>query len=315
MSCSSAASSSRSGRATSRVSAAACAAASTRWRSTVNRCSGLRCGRFRTRSQSGISAVIRPSWSRASHTPTAAWPGAEQREQRVAGRRGPRHRQRRAVGQPGQRARRQRQPGLRGGSRGAQHQGRVPGRVRRPGQHHLAVLFHHPVRERAALDPAAAQPGPAQPVRLAEGVLGRVGHGPPGPGQHAQQDVPVEQPERGGHLVLLLEHQPVQAATGHIVQRVPGVEYLLVRGAHLRAGRGRHPGGRDRLDRVHVSQPAAGLLQVGLEQEGQLAVVLGALVVAACSSASRAGAAARQSSSAPARSRSVSSGSPATCRA
>ena len=130
----------------------------------MNLCSGLRCGRFRTRSQSGISAVIRPSVSSASQTPTAACAGAEQGEQRVAGRGGPRHRQRRALGQPGQRPRRQRQPGLRGGRGGPQHQDRVTGRVGRPGQHHLAVLFHHPVGERAAVGRATPQPPGTRPA-------------------------------------------------------------------------------------------------------------------------------------------------------
>ena len=110
-------------------------------------------------------------------------------------------------------------------------------------------------------------------------MVDRVGDGPGRAGQHPEQHVPVEQPERPGHLVLLLEHQPVQAPPGDLVQRVPGVEDLLVRGADLGTWRGRHPGGRHRLDRVHVPQPAPGLLQVGLEQEGELAAGPGPLVV------------------------------------
>jgi len=118
-----------------------------------------------------------------------------------------------------------------------------------------------------------------QPGRLAEGVIGGVGDSPRGPGQHPQQHIPVEQAERAGHLVLLFKHEPVQAAPGGLVQRVPDVEDLLVGGAHLGPGRGRHPGGGHRLYRVHVPQPAPGLLQVRLEQEGQLAVGPCALVV------------------------------------
>ena len=44
-------------------------------------------------------------------------------------------------------------------------------------------------------------------------------------------------------------------------------------------GPGRHPRGRDGLDGVHVAQPAAGLLEVGLEQESQLAAALGSFHV------------------------------------
>ena len=206
-------------------------------------------------------------------------PGPEQGEQRVPGGRGPRDGQRRTFGQPVQSPRCQRQPGLGGRGGRAQHQRRVAGRVGGPGQHHLAVLFHHAVRERAAFGLTAPQPAAAQPVGLAEGVIGRVGDGPRGAGQHPEQHVPVEQPERPGHLVLLLEHQPVQPPPGDLVQRVPGIEYLLIGRADLGAWRGRHPGGRHRLDRVHVPQAAPGLLQVGLEQEGELPAGPGPLVV------------------------------------
>ena len=205
--------------------------------------------------------------------------GAQQGEQRVPGRRGPGDGQRRAFGQPVQGPRRQRQAGLRGRGGRAQDERGIADRVGGAGQHHLAVLFHHSVRERAALGPAAAQPAPAYPVRLAEGVINRVRDGTRGPRQHPEQHVPVEQAERAGHLVLLLKDQPVQAAPGDLVQRVPGVQDLLVGGADLGAGRGRHPRGRDRLDRVHVPQAATGLLQVGLEQEGQFAAHPGAFIV------------------------------------
>ena len=155
----------------------------------MNLCSGLRWGRFRTRSQSGISVVTRPSVSSASPHADGGLARPQQGQQRVAGRGGPRHGQRRAFGQPGQRARCQRQPGLRGGRGGPQHRDRVMGRVGRPGQHHLAVLFHHSVRQRAPVGRAAPQPPrarpAAQPIGLAEGVIDRVDHGPRGAGRHA----------------------------------------------------------------------------------------------------------------------------------
>lgn len=74
MSCNRAAMSSRSGRPTRRVSREARTAHSIRCRSTVQMCTALRCGRQRTRSQSGISRVIMPSASSASHTGTVDSP-------------------------------------------------------------------------------------------------------------------------------------------------------------------------------------------------------------------------------------------------
>ena len=284
MSCSSAASSSRSGRETSRASAAALAAHSTRCRSTVKRCSGLRCGPVAdplpVRDQRGQQALLverLPDRDRAR-------PGAEQRQQRVAGVGRPRDRQRRALGQPGQRPRRERQPDLGGRGGGPQHQHRVGRRHRRPGQDDLAVLLDHAVGERPAVRLAPAHPdaegaAAARPVGLAEGVIDRVGDGPARAGQLAQQRVAVEQAERARDLVLLLEHEPVEASPGDLVQHVAGVQDLLVGGPDLGPGRGRDPRGGDRLDGVHVPLPAARLLQVGLEQVGELAVEPGPLLV------------------------------------
>ena len=61
MSCRSAATSRRSGRATSRAKPRACTTVSMRWRSTVCRWTGLRCGRERTRDHSGIQRSMRPT--------------------------------------------------------------------------------------------------------------------------------------------------------------------------------------------------------------------------------------------------------------
>ncbi len=68
MSCSRAATRSRSGRWTRRVNSEARTAVSMRCRSTVQMCTALRWGRQRTRSQSGRRRVIRPSASSASQT-------------------------------------------------------------------------------------------------------------------------------------------------------------------------------------------------------------------------------------------------------
>ena len=68
-------------------------------------------------------------------------------------------------------------------------------------------------------------------------------------------------------------------AAGDLVQHMPGVEDLLIGGADLGAGRRGHPRRGDGLDGVHVALAAARLLQVRLEEEGQLAVYPSALVV------------------------------------
>ena len=107
---------------------------------------------------------------------------------------------------------------------------------------------------------------------VAEGVIDRVGDGAARAGQLAQQRVAVEQAERARHLVLLLEHEPVEASPGDLVEHVARVQDLLVGGPHLRPGRGRDPRRRDRLDGVHVPLPAARLLQIRLEQVRELAV-------------------------------------------
>ena len=119
MSCSSAATSSRSGRLTSRTRGAACTAASTRCRSTVKRCTALRCGRWRTAAHSGSSRSTQPGLvERLPHLRRAV---ARRRAGRRRGRARvlrPRLGQRgRVRGQPVDRARRERQAGPRGAGR------------------------------------------------------------------------------------------------------------------------------------------------------------------------------------------------------
>ena len=123
----------------------------------------------------------------------------------------------------------------------------------------------------------AARPLGEAAVHLPPGVIDGVADGPAGLGKRAQHRVGVEQAERARHLVLLLQHQPVGAAAAHLVQGVPDVHDQFVGRAYPGARRGRHPGGGDRLDGVHVPQAAPRFLQVGFEQEGELAEPLRAL--------------------------------------
>ena len=187
MSCSSAATSSRSGRPTRRVSAEARTAVSTRCRSTVQRCTALRCGRQRTRSQSGSSRVISPSASSASQTGDGRLARAEQGDELLARLGGPGHRQRpasaaasrRTAGsgerQPGLgRPRRRRAaaaPGRGRGGRCGRARPRRPAR-RRPRRAACALRLR---RAPAAAPPSsAAQPGPR-------------GRGPAAPGSTSRQ--------------------------------------------------------------------------------------------------------------------------------
>ena len=206
-----------------------------------------------------------------------ARPGPEQGKQLIAGLGRPGNRQRRALRQPGQGTGRERQADLRRRGGRPQDEHRILLRHGGAGQDHLAVLLDHPVGERAAVQLAPSHPhaksAPAAgPVGLPEGVIDRVGDGTARAGQLAEQCVAVEQPQRAGHLVLLFEHEAVQAPAGDLVQHVTRVKHLLVGGPHLGSGGRGDPGRRDRLDGVHVALPAPALLEVGLKQEGQLAV-------------------------------------------
>src|SRR6266516_5958580 len=69
-----------------------------------------------------------------------------------------------------------------------------------------------------------ARAAAAAALSLPERLVECVGDGAPGSGQAAQQRVGVGQLEHPRHFVLLLQHQPVGPAAGHLMQRVPGIE-------------------------------------------------------------------------------------------
>ncbi len=95
----------------------------------------------------------------------------------------------------------------------------------------------------------------------------------------AQQRIGVGQAQDPGHLVLLLEHQPVAGPAGHLVQDVPCVQYGLLRGPRARPRPGRDPGRGHRMDRLRVAQAAPGLLEIGLQQEREFAAAGSPLLV------------------------------------
>ena len=204
--------------------------------------------------------------------------GGEQSDQRVQRRAGPGLGQRRAPrGEQveGGRGARQARPG--GGLRDAQRQDGVEVGPGPAGEHRLAGVLHDVVGQRAAHRRPAAQEPAARPGRAgaAPGGVGRVRDRAPGRGHRGEQRVGVGVPEGGGDAVLLLQQQPVPGPApgrgGAPVQLAPHVEQHLVRLPYGRARSVRDLSDRERVQRVHVAQPAAGLLEVGLEQERHLA--------------------------------------------
>ena len=100
-------------------------AVSTRWRSTVKRCTALRCGAERTTSQSGMQPGDQRRLVQGLPD-RRPWPARRRAAtRRLARLARPRHGSGGLRGQPLDGVRRQRQPGLRGRGRGAQQQARV----------------------------------------------------------------------------------------------------------------------------------------------------------------------------------------------
>ena len=273
MSCSSAPTSSRSGRSTSRVSSAAAAAASTRWRSTVKRCQGWRCGSDRTRSHSGSSRAQQTLLVQLlDHRHRAAAAG-QQPQERPPDLRRPRLGHRRAVhGQHLQRVGREQQVGPGGGGRAAQHQPGVGGRPGVAGEHDLVALADDALGERLAVHPAVAAARTADQRRLhpPPRLVGDEGQPPSGQADLAQQGVLVGQPQGGRDGSLLLADQHVGGAAGAAAELVADVEQEGVGLLGLAGGLVGQLGRGDRAQHLALAQPAVGLLEVGLEQEGQL---------------------------------------------
>ena len=84
--------------------------------------------------------------------------------------------------------------------------------------------------------------------------------------------VGVGQPEQGGDAVVVLLAEPVTAAAGDHVHRVAHVEQVGVGPVDVAVRAVGQPGGRQRAQDGHVPQAPAGLLEVGLEGLGQVAV-------------------------------------------
>ena len=184
MSCSSAASSSRSARPTQRTSPPAMTTVSMRCRSTVWRCTALRCGRERTAAHSGSQRSMMPAWSRPSQTPTSPGPVASRSAKQVAGDLGPRLGERcgACAGEVGQRGRARSAGCARAATTAARSgQQRVAGQGRAGAEDDLAVVLEHAEAQRVQLRAAWTDPQGAGALRLAgpaHRAVERVGDGP-----------------------------------------------------------------------------------------------------------------------------------------
>lgn len=183
----------------------------------------------------------------------------------------------------------EREPGLGGGRRRTQGQHGVALGAGGTGEDDLAVRLDHAVGERGAFrgglraaehgaEPGARGAGAQDAVDLPPGDVGGVRDGAGGLVDLAQQGVGVEESERLGDLVLFLEGEPVGGPAGREVQGVAGVQQGAARLGESFAGGVGDPGGGDGSQRGGVAEAAAGFLEVGFEEELELAHAFGALL-------------------------------------
>ena len=215
MSWSTAASMSRSGRATSRTMPLAATTVSMRWRSTVCRCTALRCGRLRTACHSGIHRSTTPARSSPSHTVTSPGPDASRSAKRLRATSG--HgsgSDGRGGGEVLQRRRRQGYAAARGHDGGAQRDDRVGRQVGRRAEDGLAVVPVEAVAERCQLRAAgtdAQRPGALGLHGAAQGAVDGIRDGACRRRQVGEQVVGVGVAEQRGARVLVVAGQPVAA--------------------------------------------------------------------------------------------------------
>ena len=165
--------------------------------------------------------------------------------------------------------------------------GRVVRRAGVAGEHDLAVLLDDAVGQRSARSRSVRERRVTRPTAAA----GRARRARPGARSRRARTRPSGRPRRPGAAAASSSSRPSRCATascscrtsrsvgatGHVVQGVADVEQRLVR--LLEAGvRGvGDPGRGDGAQHDEVAQAAARLLEVGLEREGQLAGSLGPL--------------------------------------
>ena len=212
---------------------------------------------------------------------------AQQREERRP--RGPRPRlgQRRALGEARDRDRREREtcPGGRGG--GAQRQQRVGRGVGVHREDELAVVLHEPVADgpQPRCRPAAAdEDGTAGDRGALKGLAGaadrrveRVGDLAAGRGEAREQLVGVVEPGQRGDLVQVGQQEPARVPARDDLQGVAHVQQVRVRAVDRPVRAVREPRRGQGGEHDRVPDPAARLLEVGLDEVGELAGPLGTL--------------------------------------
>ena len=148
-----------------------------------------------------------------------------------------------------------------------------------PGEHDLVALPDHALGERLAAHPAVAAARTADERRLhpPPGLVGDEGEPPAGQADLAQQRVLVGH-ARGPSATGRCSWRTSTSlrAAGAPAQLVADVEQEGVGRLDLRGRLVAELGGGDGAQHLPLAQPAVGLLEVGLEQEGQLADLPGA---------------------------------------
>ena len=276
MSWSTAASMSRSGRATSRTMPLAATTVSMRWRSTVCRCTALRCGRLRTASPLGDPPL--DDAREVEALPHRDEPGArrEQVGEEVAGDLRPGLRQDRGGGgEVLQRRRREGYAAACGHDGGAQRDDRVGRQVGGRPEDGLAVVPVEAVAERCQLRTAGADPQGAGALGLhgaAQGAVDGIRDGACRRREVGEEVVGVGVAEQRGARVLVVAGQPVPPAPGDDVDGVTHVEDALVGLVDLAVRPVGQPRGREGPQHRHVAEAAVGLLEVRLDEVGEVAL-------------------------------------------
>ena len=219
-----------------------------------------------------------PTWSRPSQTVTRPGPEASRSPNRSRSGAGPRvGRGGRVLGEVLERRRGDRQPGARRDDAGAHRHPLVGLGQAGRAEHDLAVAGEQAVAERRHLRAARADPQGAGALRLAgaaQRAVEGVGDVPPGGGDGGEQVVGVVVAEQRGDGVVVLAAQPVAPAAGDDVHGVAHVEQEAVRGIHPAVRPVGEPRLGHRREHGHVAQPAVGLLELGLDGLGEVALAL-----------------------------------------
>ena len=156
-----------------------------------------------------------------------------------------------------------------------QDEQRVGGRIDARPEDPLAGVLEEPVAQRPQRRTPRADPQEPGALRLpgpAQGRVDGIREGTGVPGDIGEEQVGVGVPEQCGDRVVVGQGESVARAAGDDVDGVTDVEEVPVRRVDLPVRPVGEPGPGERPEHRHVPQAAAGLLQVRLDQMGQLPV-------------------------------------------